>query len=79
MDGFKEVLADTAHTHHHFSTLVVARNEVFEFLESGNFANSLEFEQINKIEEKYGDSTFLPCFYKILKLKAKQNLSIPEV
>ena len=29
----------------------------------------LSFEQIERIEKKYGESTFIPFLYKILKLK----------
>ena len=42
-------------------------------------AELLSFEQIDKIEEKYAESTFVPYLYKILKLKAQQNLTLGEM
>lgn len=39
----------------------------------------LSFEQIERIEIKYGESTFIPFLYKILKLKGQQNLTLGEL
>ena len=42
-------------------------------------AEKLSFEQIERIEKKYGESTFIPFLYKILKLKGQQNLTLVEL
>ena len=41
--------------------------------------DKLDFQQIERIEKKYGESTFIPFLYKILKLKGQQNLTLSEL